>query len=88
MKRTENNRNVAKVTKRIIKETVQNKSVIFFLRLSFSVPVFSSLFLIWIKVQDGWLRCLRNHFYVFESFYRILFESARTPLNEQCFMQS
>ena len=52
MKRTENNRNVAKVTKRIIKETVQNKSVVFFLRLSFSVPVFSSLFLIWIKVQD------------------------------------
>lgn len=43
MKRTENNRNVAKVIKRIIKETVQNKTVIFFLRLSFSVPVFSSL---------------------------------------------
>ena len=43
MKRIENNRNVAKVIKRIIKETVQNKSVVFFLRLSFSVPVFSSL---------------------------------------------
>lgn len=43
IKITENNRNVAKVMKRIIKETVQNKSVFFFLRLSFSVPVLSSL---------------------------------------------
>ena len=55
MKRIENNRNVAKVIKRIIKETVQNKSVVFFLRLSF---LFESLF--WLQVFGKQLKVITH----------------------------